>query len=216
MCRPISPPILSKRARRETPTLGSINSRASVPRTKSALTAFLDLNPVSIESIEDLPAPPMDDVLFVLLLSINVLRGINGWIAPFCRDLRLTLDSATGARVRPFLQSVLVPPIRQQSLDCFEDTPSVSEFLKQDSPLRSLPSLDSPPLFPRIAQGRCTHKGAGSDAKSSVSNPIRVSDLAPMLHVASPELIDGEDGDINNHHNMVVSGWGGFRLPEWI
>ncbi|KAI9570183.1 hypothetical protein HD554DRAFT_388738 [Boletus coccyginus] len=185
ICRPISPPILSKRARRETPTLGSINSRASVPRTKSALTKFLDLNPVSIQSIEDLPAPPMDDVL----------------------DLRLTLDSATGARVRPLLQSVLVPPMRHQSLDFFEDTPGVSEFLKHDSPLRSLPSLDSPPLFPRIAQGRSTHKGAGSNAKSGVSNPICVSDLASMLHVASPELIDGEDGDINNHHNTVVSGW---------
>lgn len=158
----------------------------------------------------------MDDVLFVLPLSINILRGVNGWIVSFCRDLRLTLDSATGARVRPLLQSVLVPPMRHQSLDFFEDTPGVSEFLKHDSPLRSLPSLVSPPLFPRIAQGRSTHKGAGSNAKSGASNPIRVSDLASMLHVASPELIDGEDGDINNHHNTVVSGWGRFKLLERI
>lgn len=51
---------------------------------------------------------------------------------------------------------------------------------------------------------------------SDVSHPIRVSDLASMLQVASPELIDGEDGDINNHHMEVVSGWSGFKLLQWI
>ena len=90
------------------------------------------------------------------------------------------------------------------------------EFLKHDSPPRCLPSLDSPPLFPRIAQGRSTHKGAGSGTKSGVSNPIHVSDVASMLQMASPELIDGEDGDIDSHHMEVVSGWSGFKLPRWI
>jgi hypothetical protein len=137
-------------------------------------------------------------------------------LRPYFRDLRLELDSATGARLRPFLQSVLVPPRREESVNCFEDTPNVPEFLKHDSPPRCLPSLDSPPLFPRITQGRFTYKGAGSDAKSGVINPIRVSDVASMLQVASPELVDGEDGGIDTHHMEVVSGWSEFKLPQWI
>jgi len=135
-----------------------------------------------------LPAPPVDDVLCVLPLSINVLRGLMVGLRPYFRDLRLELDSAT----------------------------NVPEFLKHDSPPRCLPSLDSPPLFPRITQGRFTYKGAGSDAKSGVINPIRVSDVASMLQVASPELVDGEDGGIDTHHMEVVSGWSEFKLPQWI
>ncbi|KAG8219429.1 hypothetical protein J3R82DRAFT_354 [Butyriboletus roseoflavus] len=107
MCRPMSSPILSKRARRDTPKLGKTNFGASIPRTNSTLTAFLNLKPVSVQSIEDVPAPPVDDVL----------------------DLRLKLDSATGARLRPFLQFVSVPPTREKSVDYFEDTPNVPEFL---------------------------------------------------------------------------------------
>lgn len=80
ICRPISFPILSKRARRETPKIGSTNSRASIPRTKSALAVFYGLNPVSIQSIEDLPAPPVDDVLCVLL-SVDALGDTDSSIA---------------------------------------------------------------------------------------------------------------------------------------
>lgn len=212
----MSSPILSKRARRETPKLGSTNSRASIPRTNSALTAFLDLNPVPVQNIEDLPAPPVDEVLYVLPLSINVSPGVDGSITSFRRDLRLKLDSATRGWVRPFLQSVLVPPTREKSINCSEDTPNVPEFLNHHSPPRCLPCLHSPPLFPRIARGLSTPSGVGSNKMSDVSHPTRVSDLASMLQVASPELIDGEDGDINSHHMEVVSGWSGFKLPQWI
>ncbi|KAF8433539.1 hypothetical protein L210DRAFT_962649 [Boletus edulis BED1] len=185
LCRPISSPMLSRRAKRETPKFGSTHSRASIPRTKSALTVFLDLNPVSVQNIDDFSAPPVDDVL----------------------DLRHKLDAATSVRVRPFLQSISVPPTRKKSIDCSTDTPNVSEFLNHDSPPRCLPSLDSPPLFPRIVRGPFAHGGVGGDTKCGVSNPIHVSDLAPMLQVASPELIDGEDGDINDHNMEIVNGW---------
>ena len=110
----------------------------------------------------------------------------------------------------------MVPPRREKLVDYFEDTPNVPEFLKHDSPPRSLPRLDSPPLFPRIVQGRPTHRGVEGDAKSDVTNPIRAPDVASMLQVASPELIDGEDGDIDSHHMEVVSGWGAFKLPQWM
>lgn len=131
----------------------------------------------------------------------------------FFRDLRLKLDSTTSARVRPFLQSVSVRPMREKSVNWFEDTPNVSEFLSRHSPPRSFPGLDSPPLFPRIARGPSIHKGVRSNAKSGVSH---VSDLASMLQVASPELMDCEDGDINSHHMEVVSGWSGSKLLQWI
>ena len=45
-----------------------------------------------------------------------------------------------------------------------------------------------------------------------ISNRTRLPDLASMLQEASPELIDGEDGDINSHHMEVVSGHCGFTL----
>lgn len=83
------------------------------------------------------------------------------------------------------------------------------EFLKHESPSRCLPSLDSPPLFPRVAQGCSTQRGVRGNG---VSNPTRVPDLVSMLQVASPELIDGEDGVINDHHMEVVSGRSGFKL----
>lgn len=65
ICRPISSPVLSGRARRETPKLGSTNDRASIPRTNSTLTTFLGLTTLPVQSVEDLPVPPVDDVLCV-------------------------------------------------------------------------------------------------------------------------------------------------------
>ena len=77
----MSPPILSKRARRETPKLGGANYRASIPRTNSTLTAFLGLDTLSVPSIEDLPTHPVDDVLCVLPLFMNVVFMAN--LCPF-------------------------------------------------------------------------------------------------------------------------------------
>lgn len=90
--------------------------------------------------------------------------------------------------------------MREKPVDGFGNTPNVPEFLNHDSPSRCPPGLSSPPLFPRVVQG-C------SNVKSGVSNPTRVPDLVSMLQMASPELIDGEDGDNNGHHMEVVSGW---------
>lgn len=105
--------------------------------------------------------------------------------------------------------------MREKPANGFEDTPNVPEFLNHDSPSRSLPGLDSPPLFPRIAQGRFTHRDVRSDGQSGARNLIRGSDLASMLKVA-PKLIDDIDGNIDDHHMAVVSGWSGFTSPRWI
>ncbi|KIJ22163.1 hypothetical protein PAXINDRAFT_152388 [Paxillus involutus ATCC 200175] len=185
LCRPMSP-ILTNRARRETPKLGGTKARASVPRTKSVLTAFLDLKPVFVDTGEEVPAPATDDVL----------------------DLRCKLDSSTRAEVRPFLQSIIAPPSRGRSRDRFDDTPNVDAFLQCDSPSRCPPGLDSPPLFPRIA--RPGHAGATNHTKSGIGERINVehvSAIAPMVKYAPPEFIESEVGDINGHHMEVVNGW---------
>ena len=145
------------------------------------------------------------------MFSVNVSLGIHGLLVFLYRDLRLKLDSTSGARARPFLQSILIPSMSEKLADCFERTPNVPEFLNYESPPRYLPSLDSPPLFPRVAQGRYTHKDIRGNTRDGFSNTTRVCDLVSMLRVASPELIDGEDGDTNSHHMEVVSGWSGFR-----
>ncbi|KAF9225360.1 hypothetical protein BS17DRAFT_778498 [Gyrodon lividus] len=192
LCRPMSP-VLTNRARRETPKLGSTKARASVPRTESALTALLGLKPVSVDSAKDLPAPATDDVL----------------------DLRFKLDSSTRAEVRPFVQSVLAPPTRGKSRGLFGDTPSVDAFLRCDSPPRCPLHLDSPPLFSRIA--RPGHAGVTNHIRSGIKDEINVeyvSAIAPMLKHAPPEFIESEDGDINGHHMEVVNGWTTLTLSS--
>ncbi|KAF8841918.1 hypothetical protein BDN67DRAFT_1068110 [Paxillus ammoniavirescens] len=185
LCRPMSP-ILTNRARRETPKLGGTKARASVPRTKSVLTAFLGLKPVFVDTVEEMPAPATDDVL----------------------DVRFKFDSSTRAEVRPFLQSILAPPSREKSCDRFDDTPHVDAFLQCNSPSRCPPGLDSPPLFPRIA--RPGHAGATNHTKDGIGEGINVehvSAIAPMVKYAPPEFIESEAGDINGHHMEVVNGW---------
>ncbi|KIL01043.1 hypothetical protein PAXRUDRAFT_7805 [Paxillus rubicundulus Ve08.2h10] len=185
LCRPMSP-ILTNRARHETPKLGATKARASVPRTKSALTEFLALKFVSVDAGDEVPAPATDDVL----------------------DLRFKLDSSTRTKVRPFLQSVLAPPSRGRSRGGFDDTPNVNAFLQCNSPSGCPPHLDSPPLFPRIA--RPGHTGATNHTKGGIGEGINVghvSAIAPMVKYAPPEFIESEVGDINGHHMEVVNGW---------
>ena len=69
MCRPMYSPILSKRARRETRTIGDTDYQASIPRSNSTLTAYLDLDTLSVQSIDDSPTPLADDVLCVFSSS---------------------------------------------------------------------------------------------------------------------------------------------------
>ncbi|KAG9313983.1 hypothetical protein JVU11DRAFT_4759 [Chiua virens] len=190
--KPISTPVLSRRARLQTPKVGSTNSRASIPRTKSALKTYPGLNAVSDERIEDPPTPAMDDVL--------------------C--LRLEIDSTTRTKARQFIQSDLIPLGNVKSIDHRERTPNVPKFLSRDSPPRCLPSLDSPPLFSRIVCGHSARKNPSSNVEKSVENPTGVPDLVHMLKVASPELIDGEDGDINHHHMKAVSGWATMKYSS--
>ena len=69
MCRPMYSPVLSKRARRETRTIGDTDYQASIPHSNSTLTAYLDLDTLSVQSIDDSPTPLADDVLCVFSSS---------------------------------------------------------------------------------------------------------------------------------------------------
>ncbi|KAF9245706.1 hypothetical protein BU15DRAFT_58684 [Melanogaster broomeanus] len=192
LCRPMSP-ILTNRARRETPKLGSSMARESIPRTEPTLIAFLGLRSLSIKSVEDLPGPATDDVL----------------------DLHFALDSSTRAEVRQFLQSVLAPPTGQRSRDRFDHTPNVDTFLWSGSPPRCRPRLESPPLFPRST--RPGHAGVKNNPKSRTmeeNNVDHISTIVSMLKHAPPEIIESEDGDINGQHMEVVNGWTTLTLSS--
>lgn len=89
----------------------------------------------------------------------------------------------------------------------------MAEFLSYDSPPQRPAILNSPPLFPRIPWRRSAHGGVKGDEKNGTSDLICIANLAPMLQVAPPELVDDENDDINNHHMEVVNGWGEFKSP---
>ncbi|KAI6003453.1 hypothetical protein F5J12DRAFT_913681 [Pisolithus orientalis] len=118
--RPMSP-VLTQRARRETPKLGCTGVLASIPRTRSSLQGHLILKPVPDEVITELPTPDINDVL----------------------DVRYKMDAATQANVRFLLQAISKPH------ENASDGLHVANFLRSESPTRQISLLDSPPLFPR-------------------------------------------------------------------
>jgi len=66
--RPMTP-ILTQRARHETPKLGGTGALASIPRSRLSLKTHWVLDFVADEVIVDPPTPDFNDVLFVPYLS---------------------------------------------------------------------------------------------------------------------------------------------------
>ncbi|KIJ66386.1 hypothetical protein HYDPIDRAFT_38740 [Hydnomerulius pinastri MD-312] len=193
LCRPMSPVLLTNRARRETPKCGDRRARASVPRTESALSNFIGLACVPNEPIVDLPVPAVDDVL----------------------DLRFKLDASKCTETRSFLRSVLAPS-GGKSRGSFDNTPNVDACLQWESPRRHLPRLDSPPLFPRVAQTSYPGEATRANTKPGGQTPFTVKHIAHFTSMkrAPIEFLESEDGNINGHHMEVVNGWVTYTISS--
>ncbi|KAL4070291.1 hypothetical protein J3A83DRAFT_3170224 [Scleroderma citrinum] len=181
-------PILSYRARNETPKIGSGNALASIPRTSLSLKSHIILSLVSDEAIVDPPTPDFHDVL----------------------DVRYKLDMASQVKIRSIIQEILKPFHKSSSIG---DAPRVADFIRSNSPTRCRPPLASPPLFARA--DRTIQKAEQRKCiKLGHSAMDCVADIAPMLKHAQVEVIEEEEGDIHGQHMQVINEWSTYTISS--
>ncbi|KAG2358874.1 hypothetical protein BDR07DRAFT_1611638 [Suillus spraguei] len=118
--RPMTP-ILTNRARRQTPKAGFNALRASLPRTQPALFEHTGIKPVVVAQIEDSDIPDLEEVL----------------------DVRLAIESTTRTCILSLFK--LANPPAQPT----ETNVHVTSFLRANSPPLQIQRPLSPPLFPR-------------------------------------------------------------------
>ncbi|KAG2069458.1 hypothetical protein BDR04DRAFT_1078066 [Suillus decipiens] len=118
--RPMTP-ILTNRARRQTPKAGSNALRASLPRTQPALFEHAGIKSVVVAQIEDSDIPDLEDVL----------------------NVRLAIESTTRTCILSLFKSAN-PPAQST-----ETNVHVTSFLRANSPPLQIQRPLSPPLFPR-------------------------------------------------------------------
>ncbi|KAG1825271.1 hypothetical protein EV424DRAFT_686906 [Suillus variegatus] len=118
--RPMTP-ILTNRARKQTPKAGSNAFRASLPRTQPALFEHTGIKSVVVAQIEDSDVPNLEEVL----------------------NVRPTIESTTRTYILSLFKSANPPA------QLTETNVHVASFLRADSPPLQIQRPLSPPLFSR-------------------------------------------------------------------
>ncbi|KAG1846225.1 hypothetical protein DFJ58DRAFT_799542 [Suillus subalutaceus] len=118
--RPMTP-ILTNRARKQTPKAGTNALRASLPRTWPAQLDHTGVKSVVVPPIEDSDVPNLEEVL----------------------DVRPTIESTTRTYILSLFKSAN-PPAQST-----ETNGHITSFLRVDSPPLQIQRPLSPPLFPR-------------------------------------------------------------------
>ncbi|KAG1879583.1 hypothetical protein C8R48DRAFT_767834 [Suillus tomentosus] len=118
--RPMTP-ILTNRARKQTPKAGSNALRASLPRTQPALFEHIGVKSVAVAQIEDSDIPNLEEVL----------------------NVRPTIESTTRTYILSLFKSANPPA------QLTETNVHVASFLRADSPPLQIQRPLSPPLFSR-------------------------------------------------------------------
>ncbi|KAG1800395.1 uncharacterized protein HD556DRAFT_1230584 [Suillus plorans] len=118
--RPMTP-ILTNRARKQTPKAGSNVLRASLPRTQPALFEHIGVKSVVVAQIEDSDVPNLEEVL----------------------NVRPTMESTTRTYILSLFKSANPPA------QLTETNVHVASFLRADSPPFQIQRPLSPPLFSR-------------------------------------------------------------------
>ncbi|KAH7924783.1 hypothetical protein BV22DRAFT_482999 [Leucogyrophana mollusca] len=175
--RPMSP-VLTSRARRETPKPGSGVAIASIPRSKHDVLDLIKIKPVENEPMAEPPSPKLDDFL----------------------NPRLTIDKATHGSMVALVKSIptLCPPPNEGYLN-----PAINAFLRCDSPPPLRLRCQSPPLFARSKlPGNKQHASTEDSARSGLDS------FADLPAILPPERVDDDDeADLNTEHMLVVDGW---------
>ncbi|KAG2153615.1 uncharacterized protein EDB93DRAFT_227664 [Suillus bovinus] len=165
--RPMTP-ILTNRARKQTPKAGFNVLRASLPRTQPALFEHTGVKSVVVAQIEDLDLPNLEEVL----------------------NVRPTIESTTRTCILSLFK--LANPPAQST----ETNVHVTSFLRANSPPLQIQRPLSPPLFPRskaspgsLWTGIANAKDI-ADRLNAVPAPVP-KELEDDVDIVSMSIVDG-------------------------
>ncbi|KAG1730675.1 uncharacterized protein EDB91DRAFT_1252534 [Suillus paluster] len=165
--RPMTP-ILTNRARKQTPKPGSNVLRASLPRSQPALFEHIGVKSIIVEKIEEPDVPNLEEVL----------------------NLRPTIDTTTRSYMLSLFKSAN-PPAQST-----ETNVHVNAFLRANSPPLQIRRPFSPPLFPR-SRASSGSLGTGiANAKDIVdrlnTDPVPVlEELEDDIDEVNMTIVDG-------------------------
>ncbi|EIW75474.1 hypothetical protein CONPUDRAFT_169315 [Coniophora puteana RWD-64-598 SS2] len=187
ICRPESP-VLTTRARRETPRLPSDVHKSTTPQ-------YLSEIPQSIIGLVGFPEDDED-------LAFSVTRDE-------VLDLRLQLDHHQHSGVVSLLKSIpaLCPPPKGG-----HQNRHVEAFLRSDSPIPAILRLDSPPLFPRATERSTDSKN--TTHIPNISGVLPLIARAEDVHMSSPHLEVDCMGILEGESTFSISSPPSFTLRD--
>ncbi|KAI9068681.1 hypothetical protein FKP32DRAFT_1641905 [Trametes sanguinea] len=184
LVRPMSP-ILTARARRETPALGKGKHGAKIPQSNKQISQILPIAKVN-DGVPNEPEVTMADAL----------------------ALKLHIDTETHREVTTLIKAV--PTLAKSS----QITPSrfVEEFLRAETPPPDFPELEPLPVFSRRDRlGRDADKGLPIPGGADPSLiPATMSHLVTSV-LSSVPMQDEEEEDMAEEHLVIVNGWQSYR-----
>ncbi|KAG1738575.1 hypothetical protein EDD22DRAFT_336529 [Suillus occidentalis] len=161
-------PILTNRARRQTPKAGSNALRASLPRTQPALFEHTGIKSVAVAQIEDSNVLNLEEVL----------------------NIRPTIDTITRTYIISLFKSANAPA------PSTETNSYITSFLRAGSPPLQNQRPLSPPLFPRSKASPVSSRTGFTNAKDIVGRlnaipaPV-LEELEDDIDNTSMSIIDG-------------------------
>ena len=100
----------------------------------------------------------------------------------------------------------------------YHTAPHVEQFLSIDSPLYTVPRLESPPLFSRDRNpGHLAIDDADSNSKSKL-DIYRLSKSADILKLLpkEPLVVEEPQQELHTEHMAVIDGWSAFMRSRSI
>ncbi|KAG1783349.1 hypothetical protein EV702DRAFT_958741 [Suillus placidus] len=165
--RPMTP-IITNRARKQTPKAGSNALRASLPRTQPALFEHIGVKSVVVAHIEESDVPNLEEVL----------------------NVRPTIETITRSYILSLFKSAN-PPAQST-----ETNVHVTSFLRANSPSLQIQRPLSPPLFPRSKASPGSLGTGIANAKdivgrlNAVPAPV-LAELEDDIDNVSMSIVDG-------------------------
>ncbi|KAI0673682.1 hypothetical protein C8Q78DRAFT_1018447 [Trametes maxima] len=180
--RPMSP-ILSARARRQTPQLGV--DKQKLPRSSQQLLLHCNIKKVGEVVVKE-PFVNADEIL----------------------ANKLPIDAETHRCVLALVQSV---PMLAKAAQTSEP-PHITEFLRCESPPLDVPELEMLPIFPGGKRwGNASHSTLGGSDHNGPSTVLGALSQLPDS-IMTPVKIKDDDDDLAEEHLVVVDGWKAFQV----
>lgn len=186
-------PILTNRARKQTPKAGSNAFRASLPRTQPALFEHTGVKSVVVAQIEDSDVPNLEEVLCAIFLLL-----LNYHLQIWNRNVRPTIESTTRTYILSLFKSANPPA------QLTETNVHVASFLRADSPPLQIQRPLSPPLFSRS-------QASPGSLWTSITN---AKDIVGRLNAAPAPVPEELEDNVDSGNMSIVDGWGTCAVPS--